>query len=80
MTKISAAAQMRRSKSRILQLKSLRRLKNSEMENMQVVFQKHATATSTAHSSGPYRSRTDEKDSNDAAQQESYDRAIHKKI
>ena len=50
------------------------------MENMQVVFQKHATATSTAHSSGPYRSRTDEKDSNDAAQQESYDRDIHKKI
>ena len=49
------------------------------MENMQLMFQKHATATSITQSSGPYRSRTDEKDSNDASQQESHDRAIHEK-
>ena len=51
------------------------------MESMQLMFQKHITATSkTQSSSGPYRSRTDEKDSNDASKQESYDRAIHENI
>ena len=50
------------------------------MENMQLMFQKHATATSITQSSGPYRSRTDEKDSNDASQQEIYDRDIHEKV
>ena len=45
------------------------------------MFQKHATAMSRTQSRGPCRSRTDEeKDSNDASQQESHDRAIHKNI
>ena len=35
---------------------------------------------STPQSSGPYRSRTDENNSNDASKQESHDRAIHKNI
>ena len=43
---------------------------------MEHMFQKIATATSATQSSGSYRSRTDEKDSNDASQQESHDRAI----
>ena len=47
---------------------------------MQLMFQKHATATSTTQPSGSYRSKTDKKDSNDASQQGSYDRDIHKKI
>ena len=44
------------------------------------MFQKHATATSMTHSSGPYRSSTDAKYSNDALQQESHVSAIHEKI
>ena len=50
------------------------------MENMKLIFQKHATAMSRTQSSGPYRSGNDEKDSNDASQQESHDRDIHEKI
>ena len=50
------------------------------MENMQLMFQKHATATSMTQFSEPFRSKTDEKDSNDASQQESHDRAIHENI
>ena len=45
------------------------------MEKIQLVFQKHATT----QPSEPYRSRTDEKDPNDASQQEIYDRDIPKK-
>ena len=40
------------------------------------MFQKHATATSTTQSSGPYRSRTDEKDSYDVSQLENHNRDI----
>ena len=46
------------------------------MGNMQLMFQKHTTATSVTQPIGPYRSRTDEKDSNDASQQESHNRYI----
>ena len=38
------------------------------IENIQLMFQKHATATSRPQSSGPYRSRSDENNSNDALQ------------
>ena len=50
------------------------------MENMQLMFQKLVTATSTTQSIGSYRSRSDEKDSIDVSEQESYDRDIHEKI
>ena len=50
------------------------------MENMQLMFRKHAAATSTPQSSGLYRSRTDEINSNDASQQESHNRATHENI
>ena len=49
------------------------------MENMQLMFKKHATVTSAIQSSGPYRSRTNGRDSNDASKQESYDRDIYEK-
>ena len=49
------------------------------LENMQLMFQKHATATSGAQSSEPYRARTIEKDSNDTSQQESHNRDIPEK-
>ena len=47
---------------------------------MQFIFQKRATTPLTAQSCGPYRSRTDEKDSNDVSQQSSYDSDLHDKI
>ena len=46
---------------------------------MQLMFQKHATATSGTQSSEPYRARTIEKDSNDTSQQESHNRDIPEK-
>ena len=59
---------------------ALEKTQKQFMENMQLMFQKHATATSTPQFSGPYRSRIDENNSNDASQQESHDRAIHENI
>ena len=50
------------------------------MENMQLMFQKHATATSMTQSSEPYGPRTDDNNSNDASQQESHDTATHENI
>ena len=52
----------------------------------QTIHGEHAAVSETCYynvndqSNGRYRSRTDEKDSNDASQWESYDKDIQKKI
>ena len=80
MTEISAASPNEEEQEQEISIREFMRTQKKFMENMQLMFQKHATATSTPQSSGPYRSRTDENNSNDASQQESYDRATHKNI
>ena len=80
MTEISAASPNEEEQEQEVNIREFMRTQKQFMENMQLMFQKHATATSTPQSSGPYRSRTDENNSNDASQQESYDRDIHENI
>ena len=80
MTEISAASPNVEEQEQEISIREFMRTQKQFMENMQLMFQKHATATSTPQSSGPYRSRTDENNANDASQQESYDRATHKNI
>ena len=80
MTEISAASPNEEEQEQEISIREFMKTQKQFMENMQLMFQKHATATSTPQSSGPYRSRTDENNSNDASQQESYDRAIHENI
>ena len=79
MTEISAASPNEEEQEQEISIREFMKTQKQFMENMQL-FQKHATATSTTQSSGPYRPRTDEKDSNGASQQESHDRAIHENI
>ena len=80
MTEISAASPNEEEEEQEMSIKEFMKTQKQFMENMQLMFQKHATATSMTHSSGPYRSSTDAKYSNDALQQESHVRAIHGKI
>ena len=80
MTEISAASPNEEEQEQQITSREFMKTQKQFMENMQFMFQKHATATWTTQSSGPYRSRTDEKDSNDASQKESHDRAIHENI
>ena len=80
MTEISAASPNEEEQEQQITIREFMKTQKQFMENMQFMFQKHATATWTTQSSGPYRSRTDEKDSNDASQKESHDRAIHENI
>ena len=80
MNGISAANPNEEEQKQEISIKEFMKTKKQFLENMQLMFQKHATATLSAQSSGPYSSRTDEKNSNDPSQQESYDRGIHKKI
>ena len=78
MTEISAASPNKEKKEQEISMKEFMKTQKQFMENMQLMFQKRASATSTAQSSGPYRSRNDEKYSNDVSQQESYDRCSQK--
>ena len=80
MTEISAASPNEEEQEQEISIREFMRTQKQFMENMQLMFQKHATATSTPQSSGPYRSRTDENNSNDASKQESHDRATHENI
>ena len=80
MTEISAVSPNEEEQEQEITIKEFMKTQKQFMENMQLMFQKHATATPTTQSSGPYKSRTDEKDSNDASQQESYDWDIPEKI
>ena len=72
MTEISAASPNKEKKEQEISMKEFMKTQKQFMENMQLMFQKHASATSTAQSSGPY-----EKYSN-VSQQESYDRYSQK--
>ena len=69
MTEISAANPNEKEQEQEISFKKFVKTQKQFIENMQLMFQKHATATSTIQSSRPYRSRTDEKDSNDTSQQ-----------
>ena len=80
MTEISAASPNEEEQEQQITIREFMKTQKHFMENMQFMFQKHATATSTTQSSGPYRSRTDDKDCNDASQRESHDRAIHENV
>ena len=79
MTEISAARLNEEDKE--ISIKEFMKTQKQFMENMQLMFQKHATAMSRTQSSEPYRLKADEeKDYNDTPQQDSHDRAIHKNI
>ena len=78
MTEISASPNKEVQEQEI-NIKEFMNAQKQFMESMPLMFHKHATATSMTHSSGPYRSRTDEKGSNDASQQESHNRDIPEK-
>ena len=80
MTEIPAASPNEEEQEQEISIREFMRTQKQFMENMQLMFQKHATAMSTPQSSGPCRSRTDENNANDASQQESYDRATHENI
>ena len=69
MTEISAASPNEEEQEQEISIKKFMKIQKQFMENMQLMFQKHAAATSTTQSSRPYSSRTDEKDSNDTSQQ-----------
>ena len=77
MTEISATSPNEEEQEQKISITEFMRTQKQFMEIMQLMFQKHATATSTPQSSGPYRSRTDENNSNE---QESHDRATHENI
>ena len=80
MTEISATSPNEEEQEQKISITEFMRTQKQFMEIMQLMFQKHATATSRPKSSGPYRSRTDENNSNDASQQESHNRATHENI
>ena len=71
MTEIAAASPNEEEQEQEISIREFMKTQKQFMENMQLMFQKHATAMSTPQSSGPYRSRIDENDSNDASKQES---------
>ena len=79
MTEISAASPNEEEQEQEISIREFMKTQKQFMENIQLMFQKHATAISTTQSKSSYRSRTDEKDCNDASQQERHDRAIHEK-
>ena len=79
MTEISATSPNEEEQEQEISIRDFMKTLKQFTENMQLMFQKHATALSTTQSSAPHRSRIDEKDSNDASQEESHDRAIHEK-
>ena len=80
MTEISVASPNKEEQEQNITIKQFFKTQKQNIENMQLMFQKHTTATSTTQSSRPYRSRNDEKDYHDVSQQESYDRDMHKQI
>ena len=80
MTEISAASPNEEEQEQEISIKEFMKTQKQFRENMQLMFEKHATATSMTQPSGPYRSSTDAEYSNDALQQESHGRAIHEKI
>ena len=80
MTEISAASPNKEEQEQEISIREFMKTQKQFMDNMRLMFQKHATATSITQSSGPHRSTTDEKEPNDASQQESHDRAIHENI
>ena len=80
LTEISVASQNEEEQEQDITLTEFMKTQKQLMDNTQLIFQKHATATSTTQFSGTYRSGNDEKDSNDTSQQESFDRDIHEKI
>ena len=79
MTEISATSPNEEEQEQEISIRNFMKTLKQFMENMQLMFQKHATASSTTQSSAPHRSRVNEKDSNDASQEENHDRAIHEK-
>ena len=80
MTEISGASPNEEEQEQEISIREFMKTQKHSMENMQLMLQKHATATSTPQSSVPYWSRTDENNSNDASEQESHNRATHKNI
>ena len=80
MTEVSSASPNGEEQEQEISIREFMRTQKQFMESMQLMFQKHATETSTPQSSGPYRSRTDENNSNQASQQESHGRATHENI
>ena len=80
MTEISVASPNKEEQEQNITIKEFFKTQKQNIENMQLMFQKNTTATSTTQSSRPYRSRNDEKDYHDVSQQESYDRDMHKQI
>ena len=80
MTEISAASPNKEEQEQEISIREFMKTQKQFMDNMWLMFQKHATATSIAQSSGTHRSTTDEKEPNDAKQQEIHDRAIHENI
>ena len=63
MTEISTSLKEEEQEQEI-SIKEFMKTQKQFMENMELMFQKLATATSTTQPRGPYRSRTDEKWSN----------------
>ena len=77
MTEISGISPNEEEQEQEISIREFMKTQKQLMENMQLMFQKHATATSTPRSSGL---RTDENNSNHASQQYSHDRPIHENI
>ena len=67
MTKTSAARPTEEEQEQEISIKEFMKIQKQLMGNMQLMFQKHATATPTTLSSGSCRSRTVVKDSNNAS-------------
>ena len=80
MTEISAASPNEEEQEQEISIREFMRTQKQFMENMQLMFQKHATAMSMPQSSGPYGPKTGDNNSNDASPQESHDRATHENI
>ena len=64
MIEILAASPNGEEQEQEISIREFMKTQKQFMENMQLMFHKHSTATSTPQSSGPYRSRTDENNSN----------------
>ena len=67
MTKTSAARPTEEEQEQEISIKEFMKIQKQLMGNMQLMFQKHATATPTTLSSGSCRSRAVVKDSNNAS-------------
>ena len=60
MTEILAVSPNGEEQEQEISIREFMKTQKQFMENMQLMFQKNTTVTSTPQSSGPYRSRTDE--------------------